>query len=48
MKRKINKHFCSICKVSFDNAKAFMLDRQQHISKGETKKQDVKSKTTTK
>jgi hypothetical protein len=43
-----NKHFCPICRRTFDNPSAFIKDRQEHISKGETKKQNGKSKTITK
>jgi hypothetical protein len=42
-----NRHFCMICRTSFDSPAAFMKDRQEHISKGETKKQNGKSKATT-
>lgn len=41
------KYFCSICKVSFRDSKSFILDRQNHITQGKTKKQHGKSKTTT-
>jgi hypothetical protein len=39
------KYYCRLCRVSFKDSKSFMLDRQIHISKGETKKQDDESKT---
>jgi hypothetical protein len=42
-----NSHFCAICQRTFGSPSAFIKDRQEHISKGETKKQNGKSKTTT-
>jgi transposase-like protein len=43
-----NRYFCPICQASFKNSNAFFVDRQKHISKGDTKEKDGKSKTITK
>ena len=42
-----NRYFCRICQRTFGNSDAFFKDRQEHIFKGETKKEHVKSETTT-
>ena len=48
MSRTVRKYFCSICRINFHNPSEFFKDRQEHISKGETNKQNGKSKATTK
>ena len=43
-----HRYFCAICQITFDQPTEFVKDRQKHISRGETKKENEKPKTTTK